>query len=429
MSDSNIPAPTVSTPWLSLIGLGEDGLDGLTDASRKALQEAEIVFGGPRHLALAGVSDDRAQAWPLPFSVDPVLARRGQRVAVLASGDPFWFGVGGSLMTRLEPGEWRSFPQPSTFALAANRLGWRLEDTHCFGLHAAPFARLRPGLGKGERLICLLRDGKAPAELAQWLCDQGGGDSALHVLEALGGPRERVTTGTAQGFAGSDNQTHVSGVHVSGVLVSGTPVFTAPVAVAVEMARSIGLPAAPGLPDDAFVHDGQITKRPVRALTLSALAPRRGEMLWDIGAGAGSVSIEWCLAGGRAVALEARADRVKNIATNIDSFGLSHRMQTIEGRVDAGRLPQAMAALPAPDAVFVGGGGDSALLTTLFDALPQGTRLVMNGVTLETEMLLAAWHARKGGSLLRIEMAEAAPLGRMRGWSPARAVVQWSVVL
>jgi len=409
MSDFSILPPSDAGPWLTLIGLGEDGLAGLTDASRKALNAAEIVFGGLRHLALAGIGDDRARAWPVPFSVAPVLAARGRRVAILASGDPFWFGAGGSLMAHLATGEWVSYPQPSTFALAANRLGWRLEDTRCFGLHAAPFARLRPGLGKGERLICLLRDASAPADLAQWLCDQGAGDSALHVLESLGGPRERVRTTTAQGFALNDIQP--------------------PVAVAIDLARSIGLPITPGLPDDAFAHDGQITKRAIRALTLCALAPRRGETLWDLGAGSGSVSVEWCLAGGRATALEARADRVQNIAANIESFGLSHRMQVFEGRTDAGRLPQTMAALPAPDAVFIGGGGDAALLTTLFDALPPSTRLVMNGVTLETEMLLADWHARKGGSLLRVELAQAAPLGRMRGWQPARAVVQWSVVL
>jgi|AntAceMinimDraft_1070359.scaffolds.fasta_scaffold21156_2 precorrin-6Y C5,15-methyltransferase (decarboxylating) len=401
--------PGIAAPWLSLIGLGEDGLAGLTDASRKALEAAEFVFGGPRHLALAGIGGDRAQPWPVPFSVIPVMALRGRRVVVLASGDPFWFGAGGALMAHVKPGEWLSYPQPSIFSLAANLLGWRLENSRCLGLHAAPFARMLPGLGKGERIICTLRDGNAPAELAAWLTDQGAGDSQMHILQALGGPQQRVLTCTAQDFA-------LAGLQ-------------ALIAVGIEVSTSIGLPTTPGLPDDAFAHDGQITKRPVRALTLCALAPRRGEVLWDIGAGSGSVSVEWCLAGGHAVALEVRGDRVPNIATNIERFGLAPRMKVIEGAVTDGQLPEAMNSLPGPDAVFIGGGGTANLLCHLFDRLPKGTRLVMNGVTLETEMLLATWHAAKGGTLLRIDLAEAAPLGRMRGWSPARPVVQWSVVL
>jgi precorrin-6Y C5,15-methyltransferase (decarboxylating) len=389
--------------------LGEDGLVGLTDASRKALAAAEFVFGGPRHLALAGIARPKAQEWPLPFSVAPVLALRGRRVAVLASGDPFWFGAGGSLMPHLAPQEWQSFPMPSTFALAANHLGWRLEDTRCFGLHAAPFAMLRPCLIKGARLICLLRGGEAPAELATWLTDQGAGASTLHLLEALGGPRARYRTTRADRFD----------------ITECAP----PVAMAVEVSASVGLPNSAGLPEDSFCHDGQITKSPIRALTLSALAPRRGELLWDIGAGSGSVSVEWCLAGGRALALEPRSDRLANINQNIARFGLAQQMQAVEGAVSGGKLPQTLADSGPPNAVFIGGGGDAALLETLFATMPKATRLVMNAVTLETEALLVLWQALKGGSLMRVELAHASPLGKMRGWSPTRAVVQWSVLL
>ncbi|WP_444668101.1 precorrin-6y C5,15-methyltransferase (decarboxylating) subunit CbiE [Cereibacter changlensis] len=391
----------MAEPWLSIIGLGEDGLSGLSAASRKALDEAELVFGGPRHLALAG---GRGRDWPVPFSVAPVLACRGQRVAVLASGDPFWHGAGGSLAAHLAPGEWRAFPAPSTFSLAAARLGWRLEEVLCLGLHAAPLTRLRPLLGQGVRAICLLRDGAAPAELAAWLAAQGFGGSRLTVLECLGGPRERIRQAEAASFAITDSQ--------------------APVAVAIE-AVGPGLPRASGLPDALFEHDGQITKRPVRALTLSALAPRPGELLWDIGTGSGSVSIEWLLAapGSLAVGLEADADRAARARANAEGFGLGHRFTLHEARA-----PEGIDGLPRPDAVFIGGGASEPLLQALWDRMPAGCRLVANAVTLETEALLALWSERTGGSLLRIELAEAMPLGRKRGWRAALPVVQWSVV-
>lgn len=375
---------------------------GLSDASRVALDLAEIVFGGPRHLALADTGE-RGRAWPVPFSVAPVLAARGKRVAVLVSGDPFWFGAGASLVPHLEAGEWVAYTSPSTFSRAAAQLGWRLEEVACLGLHAAPFERLVPVLGAGRRAICLLRDGAAAGAFAAWLTTQGYGASILQVMEALGGPNERVRVTTAAGF--------------------DLDVVTAPMAVAVMMAGPSGLSRASGLADSHFAHDGQITKRPVRALTLSALAPHAGELLWDIGAGSGSVSVEWCLAGGRAIAIEARVDRAENIRANARQFGLDHVLQVVEGKA-----PDALSGLSLPDAVFIGGGGNLALLERLWALLPAGTRLVANGVTLETEMLLAHWHALHGGELLRIELATVAPLGGMRGWSPARPVVQLSTM-
>ncbi len=359
-----------------------------------------MVFGGPRHLALVQAGD-RGRPWPVPFDVAPVLAHRGQPTVVLASGDPFWFGAGGSLMPHLVPGEWLAHPAPSTFSLAAARLGWPLERTTCLGLHAAPFARLRPYLAQGARLIVLLRDAQAPAALAAWLGGAGFGPSRLHVLQALGGPQERISETTADSFA------------VTGI--------SAPVAVAIE-AIGDGLPQNTGLPDSLFASDGQITKSPIRALTLAALAPRKGEVLWDLGAGSGSISIEWCLAGGLAHAVERRADRATNIRANALGFGVDHRLN-----LHIGASHDLIAALPRPDAVFVGGGGDAGLFRRLFEILPSGTRLVANGVTLETESLLAILHARHGGTLSRIDIAAAAPLGKMRGWQAARPVVQWSV--
>ena len=390
-------------PWLSIIGLGEDGLAGLSDASRAALDAAEVIFGGPRHLALADAGP-RGQPWPVPFDVAPVLALRGQRVAVLASGDPFWFGAGGSLAAQLDATEWTAYPAPSTFSLAAARLGWRLEEVACHGLHATPFASIRPSLQRGARLLCLLRDGTAVRDFSAWLDQQGFGASALCVLEALGGPRERIRHSTATGFDLLD--------------------VAAPVALAIEVAGALGLPRSAGLPDADFAHDGQITKSPMRALTLAALAPRPGEHLWDIGAGSGSVSVEWCLAGGRASAVEQHTARVANIRTNVERYGLAGALYVVEGLA-----PEALASLAPPQAIFVGGGFNLALFTVLQSLAPSGCRLVVNGVTLETESALTQLHLQHGGNLLRIELAPSAPLGSMRGWQPARPVVQWSITL
>ncbi len=388
----------MADPWLTIIGLGEDGPQGLSPASRAALAGARVIFGGPRHLALVEAGD-RGQPWPVPFDATPVLAHRGRPTVVLASGDPFWFGAGGSLMAHLAAGEWVSHPAPSTFQLAANRLGWRLEEVHCLGLHAAPFARLRPVLGHGVRAICTLRDGAAVADLAAWLRDNGHPGARLTVLERLGGPQERITRGLPDG-----------------------PI-AAPVSAAIE-ATDPGLPGASGLPDELFRHDGQLTKRPVRALTLSALAPRPGEVLWDIGAGSGSIGIEWLLAGGgRVEALEADPTRAARARGNVEAFGLSHRHRLTEARA-----PDGLTGLPTPDAVFIGGGASDALLTALWGLIPPGTRLVMNAVTLETEALVLDRSSRHGGSLLKIELAEPAAIGGKRGWKAALPILQWSVI-
>lgn len=384
-------------PWLTLIGLGEDGPAGLSAASHAALGAAEVVFGGPRHLDLIQAGG-KGRAWPVPFDPTPVLAYRGTPTVVLASGDPFWFGAGGSLMAHLSPGEWTSHPAPSTFQLAANRLGWRLEEVHSLGLHAAPFSRLRPVLGRGVRVICTLRDGAAVADLTAWLAGNGHPNARLTILERLGGPQERITDGLPAAPIG------------------------APVSAAIE-ATDPGLPRASGLPDDLFQHDGQITKRPIRALTLSALAPRPGEVLWDIGAGSGSIGIEWLLAGGaRVEALEADPTRAARARDNVARFGLSHRYRLTEARV-----PEGLEGLPAPDAVFIGGGASDALLMRLWDLIAPGTRLVVNAVTLETEALVLDWSARHGGSLLKIDLAEPVTIGRKRGWKAALPILQWSL--
>lgn len=365
-------------------------------------------MGPPRHLAL--VPEGRAErvAWPVPFADGlPILQRlRGRRVTVLASGDPFWFGAGAVIAQAFDPSEWRALPGPSTFSLAAARLGWPLERTLCLGLHAAPLARLRPHLAPGLRAIVLLRDGAAVAALAGYLGAEGFGDSALMVLESLGGPAERITPARADALPPVD--------------------FAHPVAVAMTVAGAgAAMPRASGLDDAWFDTDGQITKRPVRALALSALAPRPGDLLWDIGGGSGSVAIEWLLSDPTtgAVSIERDSARAARIRANADRLG-ADRLRVVEGSA-----PAALDGLPPPQAVFVGGGLSAALLEDLTTRLAPGTRLVAHAVTLESESLLADWSARRGGDLLRIELAEAAALGTRRGWKPAYPVVQWRVVL
>lgn len=390
------------------MGLGEDGRAGLPDASRAAIDRAELVVGAPRHLALLPELACETLAWPVPFAdgIDALLAQRGRRVVMLVSGDPFWFGAGSVVTRRLDSAEWTAHPAPSTFGLAAARLGWSIEDIICLGLHAAPFSRLRAQLAPGRRAIVLVRDGAAVAGLAGYLCGQGFAESELHILEALGGPRERIRRTTAAAAA-YDDIAHPVAV---GLMVGGDGAV---------------LPAASGLPDAWFAHDGQISKRPVRALTLSALAPRPGETLWDIGTGSGSIAIEWLLAhpATQAVAFESDAARAARARGNAAALGVE-RLRVVEGCA-----PAVLSGQPAPDVVFIGGGLSAALLETLWGTLPPGTRLVANAVTLESETLLAQWHAVRGGSLLRIDVAEAAPLGMRRAWRASYPIVQWSAVL
>lgn len=401
-------AETAPEAWLTIIGIGEDGPDGLSAASRAALARAELVMGPARHLSLLPAITCDTMEWPVPFSdgIARLLDHRGRRVVILASGDPFWFGAGSSVTRQLDPGEWVAIPAPSTFTLAAARLGWALQDVVCLGLHAAPLERLKPHLAPEQRILTLLRDGDAVAALADYLIGQGFGPSALHVMEALGGPRERMRQVTADALSFTD--------------------IAHPVAVGIECAgHGDALPLTAGRPDHWFASDGQLTKRPARALTLSALAPCAGELLWDIGAGSGSIGIEWLLAhpANRACAIEADPVRADRARANAAALGVDRLNVVI------GRAPDTLPPGPLPDAVFIGGGLSEALLDTLWARLPAGTRLVANAVTLESEALLARWHGQKGGSLLRIELADAAPLGNRHGWRARYPVVQWSVTL
>jgi precorrin-6Y C5,15-methyltransferase (decarboxylating) len=401
-------AQTPENPWLTIIGIGEDGGDGLSRAGREALAGARLVMGAARQLDRLPPIKAEVVQWPVPFEagIPLLLARRGLPTVLLASGDPFWFGAGASITRHLTPAEWTAHPAPSTFTLAAARLGWPLQHVECHGLHAAPLTRLRPSLAPGRRAIILLRDGAAVSELATYLTEQGFGPSTLHILEALNGPCERIRTARADALGFTD--------------------IAHPVAVGLSMAgEGRTLPRSSGIADDWFDHDGQITKRPARALTLSALAPRAGETLWDIGAGSGSIAIEWLLAhpSTQAIAFEADPVRAARAQRNAMRLGVD-RLTIITGKA-----PDIIPDGSRPDAIFIGGGLSAALLEHI-ENLPGGpTRLVANAVTLESEALLADWQARRGGDLLRIELAHAAPIGAKRGWRAAYPLVQWSVTL
>ena len=394
--------------WLSIVGIGEDGVSGLGDAAKVAIGDAEQVFGGARHLSLAApLIRGQQHAWLSPFSisVDAVVAARGKPVCVLASGDPFHFGVGATLARRIDPAQMRVFPHPSAFSLAAARLGWPLSEITTLSLHGRALDLLRPHLHPGARILALTSDETTPAQLAALLHDTGFGLSIVTVLEALGGPDERLRSQPASAFTlGDINPLNICAISV----------------VALPGARI--LPFAPGLEDALFEHDGQITKREIRALSLSALAPRHGELLWDIGAGSGSIGIEWLLSHPslRAIAVESHPERAERIAHNAARFGVPHL------HIVHGQAPAALVDLEPPHAIFIGGGGsDPGVIEAAQASLRPRGRLVANAVTLEMEALLLAQHAALGGSLTRIEISRAAPIGTMSGWRPAMPVLQW----
>ncbi len=395
--------------WLAVIGIGEDGPAGLGEAAKQAIGEASVVFGGKRHLALAAtLIRGEQRAWPVPFdsAMEAVRALRGKSVCVLASGDPFLHGVGATLARHVPVDEMRVLPAPSAFSLAASRLGWALQDTEIVSLHGKPIELIRPLLQPGRKITALTSDGNGPAMIAALLDSSGFGSSTLTVLEALGGPGERITRGPARDFA-------MAGIDPLNVL-----------AIEVAATRDARVLArAPGLADDLFEHDGQITKREIRAVTLSTLSPRRGELMWDIGAGSGSISIEWMLADPslRAVAIEADAERAARIRRNAAAFGVPGL------EVVTGRAPEVLGDLVAPDAIFVGGGGsDGGVMAAVIEALKPGGRLVANAVTLEMEAVLIALHGRHGGEMTRLAVARAGAIGTMNGWKPAMPVTQWS---
>ncbi|MBZ9765782.1 precorrin-6y C5,15-methyltransferase (decarboxylating) subunit CbiE [Mesorhizobium sp. CA6] len=400
-----------ASKWLTIVGIGEDGVAGLGDEAKQRIAQADVVFGGKRHLSLvASLAKGETRSWPTPFDAEmrDVLELKSKKICVLASGDPFFHGVGVTLARKIKPDEMLVLPAPSSLSLAASRLGWALQDVETISLHGHSIDLIRPLLHASARILALTSDADAPAAIAALLDELGFGPSRLTVLEALGGQDEARRTARAEAF----DLENVNPLNVLAIEIESTP-------------DARVLPLTVGLADHLFEHDGQITKREIRAITLSALAPRRGELLWDIGAGSGSIGIEWMLAHSslRAIAIEANAERAARIYRNAAHCGVPG-LVVIEGAA-----PKALAKLETPDAIFIGGGGsDAGVLEKAIKALRPGGRLVANAVTLEMEALLLDQHNRRGGDLTRIALSRAAPVGSMQAWRPAMPVTQWSWV-
>jgi precorrin-6Y C5,15-methyltransferase (decarboxylating) len=392
-------------PALTVVGIGVDGWDGLSPAAAAELTGADVVIGSARQIALVAGRVAETEVWPSPMTEAlPGLRHRfaGRRAVVLASGDPMFYGVGATLIRLFGAEAVRIVPHPSSVSLACARLGWAQPEVDVISVVGRPLSLVQPWIAPGRRLLILVSEADKAARIAELLRDRGVGDSAVTVLERLGGPAERISTATD--WAG---RTH-------------DPLAI----VAVECATG-GRPLSrtPGLPDDAFDSDGALTKQDVRAVTLAALAPLPGQLLWDIGAGSGSIAVEWMRthAACRAAAVESRADRRERIVRNAETLGVPGLC------VVAGRAPEALRDLPEPDAVFIGGGLTTpGVVEACLAALRPGGRLVANGVTIETESALADLHARFGGRLTRIAISHAAPMGTFTSFRPALPVTQWT---
>ncbi|MBD8474062.1 precorrin-6y C5,15-methyltransferase (decarboxylating) subunit CbiE [Pseudomonas sp. CFBP 8770] len=385
--------------WLTLVGIGEDGFAGLGKQARRALLSARRIVGSPRQLELLPrcVVGTRV-AWPSPFSLDAVLSEPGEAVCVLASGDPMLYGVGASLARQVPAAQMHVLPSPSSYSLAAARLGWPLQDVMTLSVVARPVAALAVHLYSGQRLLVLSNDGASPQAVAQLLRERGFGPSRMTVLEHLGGAGERRIDGTA-----NDDFSEIAALNLIAIECQASP----------DAPR---LSPLAGLPDTAFRHDGQLTKRDIRAVTLARLAPQPGELLWDVGAGCGSIGIEWMRAhrSCRAIAVESDEGRQALIEHNRDALGVPG-LQLVSGRA-----PQALAGLAMPDAIFIGGGVTREnVLTDCWAALKPGGRLVANAVTLQSEVALVQWRERHGGELTRLHIAQACPLGEFDTWRQA----------
>jgi len=396
----------MTSPWLTLVGIGEDG--ALAPGGREALERAEIVYGGERHLTLAGTLSAETRCWPSPFSsVYTELAElKGRSVSILCTGDPMWFGMGATLTKRFDVGELAVLPALSAFQLAASRMGWPVQDCECLSVHGRPVDLLRSALYPGARMLVLTSGAEAPVEIADLLVNEGYGRTRMTVLEHLGGDQERHVSGTAEDWSADAAALHTLALEVTAD--RGTR-FHARV---------------PGLADDAFRHDGKMTKQEVRAATLAELKPHPGAMLWDIGAGCGSVAIEWLRAANRtrAIGLEPHTERRQMALENAVALGVPH-LEVIDSSAPAG-----LEGLPPPDAVFIGGGLTApGVIEAVLNALPPGGRLVANAVTLESEAVLLAAYGKLGGNLKKISLHRASAVGGLTGWRPLMPVTQWSL--
>lgn len=400
--------------WLSIVGIGEDGLAGVSLAGRSLLAQATTIVGGERHLAMLPSDDKREKRlWtsPIADSVQQIIQRRGQSVCVLASGDPMCYGIGVTLIRHIPIAEMTIVPAVSAFSLACARLGWSLPDIETLSLCGRDSALLNAVLYPNARILLLSADRTTPATVAQLLTQQGYGDSQMTVLERMGGPHERIITGTASTWTITD----LADLNTIAIHAQLSPLST----------PSPLSPHTSGLPDAAYHHDGQLTKREVRAVTLSTLAPLPGQLLWDVGAGCGSIAIEWMRSDRRcrAIAIEQNPARLQYIADNAMALGVPHL------KIVAGEAPSTLQDLPEPDAIFIGGGLTTPnLLEVCWRSLRPGGRLVANAVTVESEHILFQWQGKLGGDLIRIAIQRAEPVGKFLGWKAMAPVTQWAVV-
>lgn len=394
--------------WLHIVGIGEDGLDGLTPATRAVVEAAEVIVGGDRHHELAASVGAERVAWPSPFDalIDLLQGHRGRRVVVLATGDPLWYSVGARIGRSLDPAEITYHPQVGAFQLAAARMGWSMADLETLTVHGRPVEQMIAFIQPMQRLLILTTGAETPGQIAGFLRARGFGQSRMSVLAAMGGPDEARFDGIAADWA------------------HDVPAFNTLAVECIAAPDAAMMPRVPGLADELFQHDGTMTKQEVRAATLAKLMPMRGALLWDVGCGSGSVAVEWMRGAryARAVGIEPRADRRVLAAANAMALGVP-KLEIREGTA-----PEALEGLDAPDAIFIGGGLSAETFAACWEALRPLGRLVANSVTLESEALLVALHKEHGGTLVKLNIARAEPVGRLTGWKPLMPVTQWALV-
>ncbi len=393
--------------WLHIVGIGEDGVDGLTPATRAVVEAAEVIVGGDRHHGMIA-GDAQRIAWPSPFDtlIDVLKSHSGKRVVVLATGDPLWYSVGARIGREIDPSEITYHPQVGAFQLAAARMGWSMADLETLTVHGRPVEQMIAFIQPNQRLLILTTGAETPAQIAGFLTARGFGQSKMTVLAAMGGENEARFDGVAESW---DHE---------------VPAFNTLAVECVAAADAAMLPRVPGLADDLFQGDGTMTKQEVRAASVAKLMPMRGALLWDVGCGCGSVAVEWMRAAryARAIGIEPRADRRTFAANNALALGVP-KLELVDGMV-----PEALDGLEAPDAIFIGGGLSVETFDACWSALRPLGRLVANAVTLESEAVLLKLYAEHGGDLARIQVSRADAIGRVNGWRPSMPVTQWSLI-
>lgn len=399
-------------PWLHIVGIGEDGLEGLVPTARAVVEAAEVIIGGDRHHSLSDHVMAERVAWPSPFDalIDTLQGYKGKRVVVLATGDPLWYSVGARIGRSIPPSEITYHPQLSAFQLAAARMGWSMPDVEMLTVHGRPVEQMIAFIQPDQRLLILTTGAQTPAQIAKFLTERGFGKSQMTVLAAMGGKDELRFDGLAESWAHE------------------VPAFNTLAVECVAAEDAALMPRVPGLADELFQHDGTMTKQEVRAVTLAKLMPMRGALLWDVGCGCGSVAVEWMRAArfSHAIGIEPRADRRLFAAQNAAALG-APKLELVDGSV-----PAALDGLKSPDAIFIGGGLSRETFDACWQALRPLGRLVCNAVTLESEGLLIALHKEHGGQLVKLQVNRAEPIGGpdtgLTGWRPLMPVTQWSLV-